>query len=733
MSGALAGWTGRLLAVDLTAGEVSVEDTFEWVPARIGAVGVGLALLWERVPAGVGPFDPENLLYIGVGPLTGTWAPCAGRAVAVSRSPQSYPVEHVMQGSVGGQWPAELKWAGYDGIAITGRSPTPVFLAIRDETAELLDAADLWGLDTFTAQQQMQDRVGDQRAKALVIGPAGEKRGRNAAMIHGTGHALGQGGFGGVAGSKQLKGIVVRGTGAVATHTPLVDFRGRLREIRGMLALMQSVVPSTEDARSRWRANADLWWEGGDEAIPVGDITPEDLARQGLRHCGSDFYMGGLMRPWHVKNSGCTGCVMNCFSVWRGHDLPAELPSHGEAHCVQSHTAWFSRRRDGEGTVAQASRQTVMAGKQWADRAGVNAFDLKMALPLLVQARFGNDGAYAAALPAPLRAEIEGLPWDSLDAGGDSGLSFWSAVFQAMAGAADAEEDGLGGLLLRGTPRAAAAMGIFEDLYSGAHGQLDGYEGFTVSYCAHGQKDHYGPRRYGYPAGLHWVIWNRDPNRHEHNGLVSWSGLGWEQKRRVAEIHFGDPDAIDYPYDEWQVGEASPAKIELARLLAVRSMLKDSLTVCDWVFPNYCCPDPQREYAGDLGLEAELYRAITGDDVDAGELDARAEALVDLYRAITARDWNTTDLRGGEGYLGGGQGHDLGGDYRGHDNLAAWYFDQTQEPPHLDRAAFEEAKTRIYQRLGWDPETGAVTREKLEQDGLGAVADGLAALGLLPE
>ncbi len=727
------GWTGRLLTVDLTAGEVVFEDTAQWLPARIGAIGLGLQLLWERVPAGTGPYDPENLLYVGVGPLTGTWAPCAGRAVAVSLSPQAYPVGHVMQGSVGGQWPAELKWAGYDGIAITGASETPVYLAIRDDHAELRDAGELWGLDTFATQQAMQQQVGDPRAKALVIGPAGERRARNASMIHGTGHALGQGGFGGVAGVKNLKGIVVRGSGVVPTATPLADFRGRLREMRGMLALMQSVVPSTEDPRSRWRADDALWWDGGDESIPVGDIPAGDLARQGLRHCGSDFYMSGLMRPWHVKNSGCTGCVMNCFSVWRGHDLPAGVPDHGEAHCVQSHTAWFSRRRDGEGVVAEPTRQVVMAGKQWADLLGINAFDLKMLLPLLVQARHGDGGAYLASLPADLRAELEALPWDSIDAGGDGGMAFWAAVYEAMGAAPGPDGDGLGSLLLRGTPRAAVALGMADDLWTGAHGQLEGFENFRVSYCAHGQRDHYGPRTYGYPAGLHWAVWNRDPNRHEHNGLVSWSGLSWEQKRRVAEIHFGDPDVLDDPYADWQVGEPTPAKIELARLLVVRSMLKDSLTVCDWVFPNYCCPDPAREYAGDLGLEAELYRAVTGDDVDADELDARAEALVDLYRAITARDWNTTDLRGGEGYTGGGQGHDHGGDYRGHDNLAAWYFDQDVDPPHLERAGFEEAKTRFYERLGWDPDGGAVTRAKLEQDGLAAVADGLEALGLLPE
>ena len=740
MSGTF-GWTGRLLAVDLTSREVRVEDSRRYLPAHIGALGLGLALVWERVPAGTDPLSPNNVLFVGVGPLTGTWAPSAGRAVAVSLAPAAWPVEHVAQGSVGGQWPAELKWAGWDGVVLTGRSATPVFLAIRDGRAEVLDATDAWGLDCFAAQRVLQDRVGDRRAKALVIGPAGEKLARNAVLLHGTGHALGQCGFGAVAGSKGLKGILVRGTGCVPTATPLDDFMPRLDEIRRLLTLMQSVVPSSQDGRSRWRAREGLAWEGGDEVVPIGPVPPGDLSRQGLRHCGSDFYMSGVLRPWHVKNVGCTGCVVNCFSAVRGRDLPEGIPEHAELHCVQSQTMHFRRRRGGR-TVASASASTVLAGKQLADMIGVNSYDVRMLLPLLVQLRFGADGAYLDALDTALRLEVLALPWESLDADGDGGEAFGLALFEHLA-TAEPGSDTLGAWLLQGTPRAADRFGMLEDLWTGAHGQFDGYEGFSVAYGAHGQRSHYGPDRYGLASGLHWAVWNRDPNRHEYNGLVAWSGLDWEQKRRVAELHFGDADLLDDPGRRWATGPATPARMELTRFLLVRAMLKDSLTLCDWVFPNLCCPDPAREYAGDLGLEAELYRAITGDEVTATELDRRAEGLVDLYRAITVRDWDTPDLRGAEGYAGGGKGADRGGSYRGHDNLAAWYFevpreaapDDPEAPPpteHLDRAAFEDGKTQLYRRLGWDERTGAPTRDKLTASGREDVADGLEALGLLP-
>ena len=780
----LGGWTGRLLCVDLTRGEIRTEESWRFLPRRIGAAGLGLSLHWERVPAAATALDPENLLFIGAGPLTGTWAPCSGRAVAISLSPAGYPVEHVAQSSVGGQWPAELKWAGYDGIALQGRAAAPVWLAIRDGEARLLDAGSIWGKDTFTSQQAMLQAVGDQRAKALVIGPAGEKLARNASLVHGTGHALGQCGFGAVAGSKNLKGILVRGTGRVHTATPLEAYLPRLREVRKLLTLMQSVVPASKDGNSRWRAREGLAWPGGDEPVPIGDIPPDDLSRQGLRHCGSDFYMGGLLGSWHVKNSGCTGCVMNCFSVVRGRELPPGIPEHGEQNCVQSHTFDFRRYRNGR-VVAMASAQTAFAGKQLADLLGVNCYDIKMMLPLLVQLRFGAGGSYLSGLDPGLRAEVLALPWDSLDAGGDGGLSFCLALF-ALLEQAQPGEDRLGSWRLQGTPRAAARFGMLDDIWTGGHGQYAGFEGFAVAYGAHGQRSHYGPDRYGLAAGLHWVLWNRDPNRHEHNGLVSWSGLSWTQKQRVAELLFGARDLLDDPSRVFRPGPPTPARIELARFLMVRALLKDSLTLCDWVFPNYCCPDAAREYAGDLGLEAELYREVTGDPVSAAELDRRAESLVDLYRALTQRSWGTTDLRGAAGYAGGGRGEDRGGSYRGHDNLASWYFEvplggdgnpggqggdgtaggegepaadeageqgdpalpagdgggggagepaaagDGQVVRHLDRAQFEQAKTLIYERLGWDPLGGGVTRAKLTESDLSEVADDLEELGLLP-
>ncbi|HDM44871.1 MAG TPA: aldehyde ferredoxin oxidoreductase, partial [Candidatus Bathyarchaeota archaeon] len=73
------GWTGKILRVDLTKRKITYVDTMRYVPKFIGGLGVAAAIAWEELKPGVGPFDPENLLMIMTGPLTGTLASGAGR------------------------------------------------------------------------------------------------------------------------------------------------------------------------------------------------------------------------------------------------------------------------------------------------------------------------------------------------------------------------------------------------------------------------------------------------------------------------------------------------------------------------------------------------------------------------------------------------------------------------------------------------------------------------------
>jgi len=229
----LCGWTGKMLKVDLSRGKTQTVDIGDLVKKFIGGKGLNHRLAWDLIPPDVGPFDARNYLFISVGPLTGTPAPTSGRTEIGGIAAQSYPSMYAHSG-VGGWFGAALKYAGYDSIAITGKSASPVYLWINDGQAEIRDAGRLWGRGAYDTQILLKKRHG-QEARALVIGPAGENCSRIAVLLSDTENAAGQGGYGGVAGSKNLKAICIKGTGAVQIAHP-----------RELLRLRSDLAPTAE-------------------------------------------------------------------------------------------------------------------------------------------------------------------------------------------------------------------------------------------------------------------------------------------------------------------------------------------------------------------------------------------------------------------------------------------------------------------------------------------------------
>jgi len=171
---------------------------------------VNSKIFWELRCPKIDAFHPDSPLILSNGPLTGASGPFT-RATMSGIAPQCYPEELFAYSGFGGKFPSELKYAGYDGIVIVGRSDEPVYLSIHDGDVQIRDAGDLWGLDTFETQKTLIDR--HPRGSVLCIGPAGENLSRIAIVINESSGAAGQGGYGAVMGSKNLKAIVTRGSG----------------------------------------------------------------------------------------------------------------------------------------------------------------------------------------------------------------------------------------------------------------------------------------------------------------------------------------------------------------------------------------------------------------------------------------------------------------------------------------------------------------------------------------
>ncbi len=204
------GYTGKILHVNLNNLGISTEPLREDDLKRyIGGSGLASKMLFSELDLSVDPLSPDNLLVFMTGPLTGTASPSCGRYCVCTKSPLTglWAEAHAA-----GYWGPELKFAGYDGIIFKGRADNPVYLSIIDGQADLKDASEIWGKDTYTTEKLLQERLGDINLKVASIGQAGERGVLFASIMNDLGRAAGRCGVGTVMGSKRLKAIAVRGT-----------------------------------------------------------------------------------------------------------------------------------------------------------------------------------------------------------------------------------------------------------------------------------------------------------------------------------------------------------------------------------------------------------------------------------------------------------------------------------------------------------------------------------------
>jgi aldehyde:ferredoxin oxidoreductase len=214
----LYGWVGTILDIDLNSGDIVKRPFTEAMRERfIGGRGLNSKTLYDNVGPKIDPFSPENVIMFSVGPAVGTMMNAGSRFTVTAKSPLS--LGHG-DANCGGYWGPELKFAGYDQIIFRGRAKKPVYLFIENDRVELRDASHMWGLDTWETHREMIKGAGDPLAQVVYIGPAGEKRVRFAGVLHNMARAAGRMGMGAVLGSKNVKGIVVRGTKGIYVPDP---------------------------------------------------------------------------------------------------------------------------------------------------------------------------------------------------------------------------------------------------------------------------------------------------------------------------------------------------------------------------------------------------------------------------------------------------------------------------------------------------------------------------------
>ena len=228
------GFMGKMLWVDLTTKDIKEEPIDEKMArSYLGGYGIGAKILFDRMPAGIDPLGPENILGFLTGVLTGTDALGGSRYVVVGKSPLTGGWGDA---NSGGDFGPYLKFAGYDAVFVTGAAEKPVYIAIEDGKVEIRDAAHLWGKDTFETEDLLRNEMGSKKVQAACIGPSGEKLSLIASVMNNKGRAAGRSGLGAVMGSKKLKAIAVMGTQdvPVADADAAKEMRRRhLKDLKG--------------------------------------------------------------------------------------------------------------------------------------------------------------------------------------------------------------------------------------------------------------------------------------------------------------------------------------------------------------------------------------------------------------------------------------------------------------------------------------------------------------------
>jgi aldehyde:ferredoxin oxidoreductase len=299
----VGGYAEKILQIDLSTGKIGTGSIKEEDRKKfIGGSGLAAKIFFDSFDPGVDPLSPENPLILMTGPVVGTQFPGTSRFAVCGKSPLTGIWG---EGTCGGNFGPELKFAGLDGILFRGMSPTPVYLAIEDDKIELRDASDLWGMDNYALTDLLKERHGkEKRPKILSIGQAGENLVKFAAICNDKGDFIGRTGMGALMGSKRLKAVVVRGTKKAEISHPeeYANLRKLLIEKSRDAMVAQSFRSMGTDA------GMDLGMMTGD--VPIKNWTVgEDLLLSAN--------LGGpaMTEKYLTRNHACSFCPIGCKRI----------------------------------------------------------------------------------------------------------------------------------------------------------------------------------------------------------------------------------------------------------------------------------------------------------------------------------------------------------------------------------------------------------------------------------
>ncbi len=303
------GYAGKILFIDLASRVVRTEPTEKYAADFLGGRGIATKIAYDLIPAEANAFDPENALIMMTGPLTGA-APSSSRIDIVSLS----PVTNLLGGSsAGGDFGAVLKFAGYDGIVITGKAEKPMGIRIIDDEVTFHDAEHCWEYDVYDTVDCIK-RLGREDVQVACIGKAGANLVKTAGISFSKRNLAARGGLGAVMGSKNLKAIAVAGTKGVKV-------RDTKRLMETNLEIERRMLESPAFKKyENWHANISLSLLKARRPY-FGDYEEEfwEEAEEAAKNAKRFFEEMATLRP-----NSCFACPLRCWAwvEYKGEEAP---------------------------------------------------------------------------------------------------------------------------------------------------------------------------------------------------------------------------------------------------------------------------------------------------------------------------------------------------------------------------------------------------------------------------
>lgn len=295
------GYQGKILRVDLTNEKITTEPlNKEWAKQFIGGKGLGARYLFEELKPGTDPLSPDNILSIWTGPLVGTLTPLTGRYVLVTKSPLTGTF---LDSYAGGFFGSELKYTGFDGVIIKGKAKKLSYLWINDGKAEIRDAMNLAGKDTFKTEELVRKETGHKFTRVASIGPAGEKLGLISSVTSDITRNAARGGTGAVFGSKNLKAVAVKGSIGVEVQN-IEEFTKMAKEM-----VLKDVVENPD--------HAGMITDGTPILVAMSNdagILPTKNWRTGVFEGSKGIDSEAVKSRVLVRKKACFDCAIACGS-----------------------------------------------------------------------------------------------------------------------------------------------------------------------------------------------------------------------------------------------------------------------------------------------------------------------------------------------------------------------------------------------------------------------------------